>query len=149
MNRVSDTSEVSNAFTVGEVLAEDVMFTADNIRAMAELLGDPNPIHHAVDPRYGALVACGGHIAGRALSIAAAQVSARAPDSLGRNWQIRFRAPVLAGDVMRIEWRVLALTPHPRGTLLTFEGTGTVRRGDATVLALTASGDAVILRTDT
>ena len=141
-------SEVSDVFAVGEVFAEDVTFTTENVRAMAELLGDPNPIHHAVDPRYGALVACGGHIAGRALSIAAACVSARAPDSLGRNWHVRFRLPVLAGDVMRIEWRVLSLAPHPRGTLLTFEGTGTVRRGDADLLALTASGDAVLLDTN-
>jgi len=82
------------------------------------------------------------------MSIAAASVTTRAPGSLGRNWHMRFRAPVFAGDVMQVEWRVISLTPHPRGTLMTFDGTGTVQRGDATILALTASGDAVLLGPD-
>lgn len=139
---------MSDAFTVGEVFTGEISFNDENIRAMAELLGDTNAIHHAVDPQYGALVACGGHIAGQAMSIAAAHVTARIPGALGRNWHVRFRLPVLAGDVMQIEWRVLSLTPHPRGALLTFEGKGTVHRGDTSVLALTASGDAVLLDPD-
>lgn len=139
---------MSDLFSVGEVFVDEVAFTDENIRTAADLLGDTNPIHHAVDPRYGALVACGGHIAGRAMSIAASRITARASGSLGRNWHVRFRVPVLSGDVMHVEWRVLSLTPHPRGTLLTVEGTGTVRRGDATLLALTASGDAVIFDPD-
>lgn len=138
----------SERFTVGEVFAAAVAFTEENIPAMATLLGDTNPIHHAVDPRYGVLIACGGHIAGRVMSIAAASVTTRAPASLGRNWHMRFRAPVFAGDVMQVEWRVISLAPHPRGTLVTFDGTGTVQRGDATILALTASGDAVLLGPD-
>lgn len=134
-----------NAFAVGEEFAADFAFTAENIRQMATLLGDHNPIHHEVNPRYGALVACGGHIAGWAMSFGASSITARVPRSLGREWRVRFRLPVLAGDTMHVVWRVTHVEPHRRGTLVSIEGTGTVARGAERVVALTTDGEAVLL----
>ncbi len=136
---------LSVPFSVGEVFEDDFAFTAENIPAVAALLGDPNPIHYTADPQYGALVACGGQITGLAMSFAARSITQRVPGALGRTWNMRFRAPVLAGDTMHMIWRIAKIEPHRRGTLLHIEGAGTVRRGGGEIVALTAEGTAVLL----
>jgi acyl dehydratase len=129
---------------VGDTFEGDFPFTADEIRQMAALLGDTNPVHHTPSPQFGVVIASGAHIAGLVMAFGAARITDRAP-SLGRTWGIRFRAPVLAGDTLHMIWRIAAVAPHRRGSLITLEGTGTVERDGERIVAITTDGTAVLL----
>lgn len=131
-------------FAVGDHFETDFSFTAENIREMATLLGDMNPVHHEPAPEYGALIASGAHIAGLAMGFEASQITNRAR-SLGKAWRIRFRAPIRAGDTLHMVWHITAVTPHRRGALVTLEGVGTVERDGARIVAITTDGSAVLL----
>ncbi|MCA1667720.1 MAG: MaoC family dehydratase [Thermomicrobia bacterium] len=129
---------------VGDTFAGDFTFTADDIRQMAALLGDTNPVHHTPSPPFGTVIASGAHIAGLVMAFGAAQITDRAP-SLGRTWGIRFRTPIFAGETLHMVWRITAVAPHRRGTLITLAGEGTVEREGERVVAITTDGTAVLL----
>lgn len=129
---------------VGDTFEGDFAFTADDIRQMAALLGDTNPVHHTLSPQFGTVIASGAHIAGLVMAFGAARITDRAP-SLGRTWGIRFRAPVLAGDTLHMVWRITAIAPHRRGSVITLEGTGTIERDGERIVAITTDGTAVLL----
>lgn len=111
---------------------------------MATLLGDTNPLHHTASPEHGALIASGAHIAGLVMAFGAARITDRAR-SLGRTWGIRFRAPVLPGDTLHMVWRIAAIEPHRRGSMIHLEGTGTVERNGKQIVAVTTDGTAVLV----
>ncbi len=140
----TDSRDVDAPFRVGDTFAADFAFTAENIPQMATLLGDTNPVHHAPAPQHGAVIASGAHIAGLVMAFGAARITDRAP-SLGRTWGIRFRAPVRAGETLRMVWTITAAEPHRRGTLISLAGIGTVERDGETVTAVTTDGTAVLL----
>jgi acyl dehydratase len=129
---------------VGDTFEHRFSFTAENIVAMATLLGDTNPVHHTPSPQFGVVIASGAHIAGLVMAFGAAQITNRAP-SLGRTWGIRFRAPVLAGDTLHMVWRITAVEPHRRGPMITLAGEGTVERGGERIVAITTDGTAILL----
>lgn len=129
---------------VGDTFEGDFPFTADDIRQMAALLGDTNPVHHTPSPPFGVVIASGAHIAGLVMAFGAARITDRSP-SLGRTWGIRFRAPILAGDTLHMVWRITASAPHRRGSIITLEGTGTVERDGEHIVAITTDGTAVLL----
>lgn len=129
---------------VGDTFEGDFPFTADDIRQMAALLGDTNPVHHTPSPQFGVVIASGAHIAGLVMAFGAARITDRAP-SLGRTWGIRFRAPILAGETLHMIWQITAVVPHRRGSMITLEGTGTVERDGERIVAITTDGTAVLL----
>jgi len=137
-------SSVAGPFTIGDTFEGEFAFTADGIRQMAALLGDTNPVHHTPSPEFGAVIASGAHIAGVVMAFGAAQITDRAP-SLGRTWGIRFRAPIRAGDTLRMVWRITAVEPHRRGAMITLEGVGTVERDGEQRVAITTDGTAILL----
>jgi 3-hydroxybutyryl-CoA dehydratase len=143
MNKHNDSASTS-PFVVGETFEGAFAFTAENIPLMATLLGDTNPVHHRASPEFGALVASGAHIAGLVMGFGASRITDRA-HSLGRTWGIRFRAPVLAGDTLRMVWRIAAVEPHRRGTMIHLEGVGTVERDGERIVAITTDGTAILL----
>ncbi|MDQ2783786.1 MAG: MaoC family dehydratase [Chloroflexota bacterium] len=136
-------SSTAGPIKVGDTFAGDFTFTADDIRQMAALLGDTNPVHHTPSPQFGAVIASGAHIAGIVMAFGAARITDRAP-SLGRTWGIRFRAPVLAGDTLHMVWRITAVAPHRRGAMITLAGEGTVARDGKQIVAITTDGTAVL-----
>jgi acyl dehydratase len=129
---------------VGDTFEGDFPFTADDIRQMAALLGDTNPVHHTPSPQFGVVIASGAHIAGLVMAFGAARITDRAP-SLGRTWSIRFRAPILAGETLHMIWRITTVAPHGRGSMITLEGIGTVERDGERIVAITTDGTAVLL----
>jgi 3-hydroxybutyryl-CoA dehydratase len=118
-------------FKVGDTFVGDVAFTAENIVQAATLLGDMNPVHHTPAP-------------GAMMGIGASGITARSP-SLGRTWNFRFRAPVLAGDTLHGVIRVTAIEPHRRGPMISFAGEGTVERDGARIVAIAIDGTAILL----
>jgi len=146
MNAHNDQESASPAgpIKVGDTFEGDFAFPADEIRQMAALLGDTNPVHHTPSAQFGAVIASGAHIAGVVMAFGAAQITNRAP-SLGRTWGIRFRAPILAGDTLHMVWRITAVVPHRRGPMITLEGVGTVERDGERIVAITTDGTAILL----
>lgn len=142
----ANASPADSPIKVGDTFAGDFAFTADDIRQMAALLGDTNPVHHTPSPPFGVVIASGAHIAGLVMAFGAARITNRAP-SLGRTWGIRFRAPILAGDTLHMIWRITAVEPHRRGAMITLEGEGTVGRNGERIIAITTDGTAIL--TDT
>lgn len=137
-------SPTAGPIKVGDTFEGDFAFPADEIRQMAALLGDTNPVHHTPSPQFGAVIASGAHIAGVVMAFGAAQITNRAP-SLGRTWGIRFRAPIIAGDTLHMVWHITAVVPHRRGPMITLEGVGTVERDGERIVAVTTDGTAVLL----
>lgn len=131
-------------FAIGDTFEGDFHFTAENIVQTATLLGDTNPVHHTPAPAYGTVIACGAHIAGMMMSLGAARITDRSP-SLGRTWNFRFRAPVLAGDTLHAVIRITGVEPHRRGPMISFVGEGTVERDGGRVVAITIDGTAILL----
>lgn len=147
MNDHSDRENTSPAvgpFEVGDTFEGDFAFTAESIVQAATLLGDLNPVHHTPAPAYGTVIACGAHIAGAMMGIGASGITRRSP-SLGRTWNFRFRAPVLAGDTLHAVIRVTAIEPHRRGPMISFAGEGTVDRHGVRIVAITIDGTAILL----
>lgn len=137
-------SPVSGLFKIGDTFEGDFAFTAENITRTATLLGDMNPVHHTASPAYGTVIACGAHIAGLMMSLGAARITERSP-SLGRTWNFRFRAPVLAGDHMHVVISITAIEPHRRGPMISFAGEGTVERNGERIVVATTDGTAILL----
>ncbi|GEM_PF-5173973 len=135
---------MATSFKVGDTFEGDFVFTAENITRTATLLGDANPVHHIASPAYGTVIACGAHIAGLMMSLGAARITERSP-SLGRTWNFRFRAPVLAGDTLHAVIRITAIEPHRRGPMISFAGEGAVERDGARIVAVTTDGTAILL----
>jgi acyl dehydratase len=133
----------AESIKVGDTFAGDFAFTADDIRQMAALLGDTNPVHHTPSPPFDVVIASGAHIAGLVMAFGAARITDRAP-SLGRTWGIRFRAPILAGDTLHMVWRITAVAPHRRGAMITLEGEGIVERDGECIVAITTDGTAIL-----
>lgn len=131
-------------FAVGDTFEGDFAFTAESIVQAATLLGDMNPVHHTASPAYGTVIACGAHIAGAMMGIGASGITERSP-SLGRTWNFRFRAPVLAGDTLHGVIRITAIEPHRRGPMISFAGEGTVERDGTRLVAITIDGTAILL----
>ncbi|MHB8647546.1 MAG: MaoC family dehydratase [Thermomicrobiales bacterium] len=143
-NDQESASSVTGPFAIGDTFEGDFAFTAANITQTATLLGDMNPVHHTASPAYGSVIACGAHIAGLMMSLGAARITERSP-SLGRTWNFRFRAPVLAGDQMHVVIRITAIDPHRRGPMISFAGEGTVERDGARIVVATTDGTAILL----
>ncbi|MDQ6603089.1 MAG: MaoC family dehydratase, partial [Chloroflexota bacterium] len=145
MTKHQDNQEIAAApagpIKVGDTFEGAFAFPADEIRQMAALLGDTNPVHHTPSPQFGAVIASGAHIAGVVMAFGAAQITNRAP-SLGRTWGIRFRAPIIAGDTLHMVWHITAVAPHRRGPMITLEGVGTVERDGKRIVAVTTDGTA-------
>ncbi len=145
-NNQENAAAPAGPIKVGDTFEGTFAFPADEIRQMAALLGDTNPVHHTPSPQFGAVIASGAHIAGVVMAFGAAQITNRAP-SLGRTWGIRFRAPIIAGDTLHMVWRITAVAPHRRGPMITLEGVGTVERDGKRIVAVTTDGTAILLDT--
>lgn len=113
-----------------------VTVTLEEIRRVAELLGDKHFLHRdeaqAKRSRFGSLIASGGHVTGLMGGVAASYFGV---DSLGLELSCQFEAPVRAGDTLTIEWTVTELEPKPEkgGGIVTM--TGRASNQDGVVVA--------------
>jgi acyl dehydratase len=129
--------------TVGERFAETVRFSAESIRAFADLVGDTNPLHRdegfAARSRFGGLIASGTHSSALLLGLTASHFSRRA-QPLGLEFHVHFHRAVHAGDTLELAWTVVRVQPKPSlgGDLVWLEGQARNQRGEV-ALAATAT----------
>jgi acyl dehydratase len=143
-------AELDALVRVGERFGRTVRWSADEIRRFAELAGDANPMHH--DTAFAAATPVGGLIASGTQTVSAmmgafASWFTRADDgvardALGMGFSFSLRAPVHAGDELRIEWEVVSRTfkPRHRGWVVTAHGTASTPAG----VALQAEGTGLV-----
>ncbi len=131
---------------VGLEFSGEATFTADAIKDFARLVGDANPLHHdsatAEASRFGGIIASGGHTVSVMMGQAAAFFSQHWPN-IGLGYSVRLRRPVLAGETVKITWRVASVEYNAKlkGTVISMDGT-LAKPGGA--IAITGSCQALI-----
>lgn len=142
-------------FSPGDAFGAEVAITASHLAEGARLIEDYNPLH--VDPDFAARSRFGGTVLHGVITSALMSapfgnlVAGTAVGYLEHN--CRFLVPVRAGDVLRIAWRVLEVTPKPAlgAGIVTAECEARNQRGElvatATGKMMVGEGDAQAPRT--
>lgn len=142
-------------FSPGDTFGSEVAITASHLADGARLIGDYNPLH--VDPGFAARSRFGGTVLHGVITSALMSapfgnlVAGTAVGYLEHG--CRFLAPVRAGDVLRIAWRVLEVVPKPAlgAGIVTAECEARNQRGElvatATGKMMVGEGDAAPPRT--
>lgn len=121
-----------------ERFSATVTLTPDAVASYATVVGDTNPLHHdpafAAETRFGRVIVSGTQTAALLLGLTASHYS-RAGAMIGLEFWIRFRRPVCAGDVMRLEWLCVRVTPSDklRGDIVELRGRITLPNGETAV----------------
>ena len=130
------------AFAVGTRIEQELTLDEAAIRAGARLVGDMNPLHHdaafAAASRFGGLIASGAHTAALLSGFAATGFDPPAKNgrgSVGVDYGVAWRAPVRAGQRLRLEWTVTAIEPKRAGAIGRLEGRIADAADGATLLA--------------
>jgi len=99
-----------------ERFSAEVTLTPESVSAFARAAGDLNPLHHdeahAAGTRFGARIASGAQTSALLMSLTATHF-AQGGDMLGLDFSFRFRRPVFAEEILRLEWLVVAVRPSP------------------------------------
>lgn len=109
------TSADAPPVTVGETFTQRARFSDDAIRAFATSVHDYNPLHHDVDAAraagYRGLIASGTQLGSVLMAMTATHFAKPAPAGrprlgLGLGFELKFRAPVYAGEDIHLRWAV-------------------------------------------
>jgi acyl dehydratase len=104
--------------TVGETFTLRVRFSDEEIRAFATTVLDFNPLHHdlaaAKAQGYRGLIASGTQLGSVFMAMTATHFAkpgstGRPRSGVGMGFDIRFRAPVYAGEDIDLRWTVLGV----------------------------------------
>jgi len=104
--------------TVGETFMLRVHFSDDEIRAFATTVRDFNPLHHdlaaAKAQGYRGLIASGTQLGSVFMAMTATHfakpgANGRSRSGVGMGFDIRFRAPVYAGEDIDLRWTVVGI----------------------------------------
>ena len=114
---------------IGSRLERDFRLDAAAIKAGATMVGDMNPLHHddamAAASRYGELIASGAHTSALLAGMLGGGFGEEGLDGRGQvgvDYRVQFRGPIRVGQLMRIEWVVMAHEPRRSGTIAQLEG---------------------------
>lgn len=103
---------------IGETFSLRVRLRDEEIPAFARSVHDHNPLHYdltvARAAGYRALIACGPHLGGifmgmTATNFAKPAADGRARSGLGLGFELRFHAPVYAGEDIDLRWTVVGV----------------------------------------
>ena len=119
--------------TAGETFTKRVRFSDDEIRAFALSVDDRNPLHHdlaaAKANGYRGLIASGTQLGSVFMALTAthfakADGNGRPRSGVGMGFDIRFRAPVYAGEDIDLRWTVTSVErkEHLDGWITRLEG---------------------------
>jgi acyl dehydratase len=133
---------------VGETFTKRVTFSDDEIRAFARTVDDLNPLHHDLDAAraqgYRGLIASGTQLGSVFMAMTATHFAKPGPNGkprsgVGMGFEIRFRAPVYAGEVIDLRWTVTSVERKEslEGWITRMEGEA--RSGQALLLSGTGT----------
>ena len=130
---------------VGDRIEEVLQLDTRTIIAGAELLGDRNPLHNDISvargSRFGSLIACGPHVAGRHACMLPTYVTSLGHGVVGVEFTLQYRQPILPDVAYVMWWQVAAIEPRGRHWLA--QWFGAVGVGEAE--SITATGSVLIL----
>ena len=101
--------------TIGESFTLRVRFSDDEIRAFATTVHDFNPLHHDLEAAraqgFRAIIASGTQLGSVFMAMTATHfarpgANGRPRSGVGMGFEIRFRAPVYAGEDIDLRWAV-------------------------------------------
>ena len=104
--------------TVGETFTKRVRYSDDEIRAFARTVDDLNPLHHdlaaARAQGYRGLIASGTQLGSVFMAMTATHfakpgANGKPRSGVGMGFEIRFRAPVYAGEDIDLRWTVVGV----------------------------------------
>ena len=110
-----------------ERFSSEVALSPASVVEFANAAGDNNPIHHnpkfAATTRLGRPTASGPHTTALLLALTASHFSKRGA-MLGLEFWVRFRRPIYADEMIRLEWMVVRVTPNQklRGEIVELRG---------------------------
>ena len=97
--------------------AAEATLTKTEIAAFARGCGDTNPLHHdpahAAQTRFGGVIASGPQTSAMMMGLTASHFG-QFGEMLGLEFSFKFRAPVLAGDTLRMEWLIVRVRESSR-----------------------------------
>jgi acyl dehydratase len=100
-----------------ERFSSEVVLSPAMVAAYADAAGDDNPVHHdakfAAGTRYGRLIASGTHTTALLLGLTASHFSKKGA-MVGLEFWVRFRRPIFADEVIRLDWLVVKVTPNEK-----------------------------------
>jgi len=100
-----------------ERFSSDVTLSPAMVAEFATAAGDDNPLHHdeafAATTRYGRPTASGPHTTALLLALTASHYSKKGA-MIGLEFWVRFRRPIYADEVIRLEWLVVKVTPSEK-----------------------------------
>ena len=107
---------------VGESCQRQLCLSRADIAAFAQLSGDSNPIHSddaaAQRAHHGQIIASGQHSTAMLIGLASSHFSRPGPgfrrELLCLNFNFAFKAPVLADQLLTLDWRVATVEWHAR-----------------------------------
>ena len=126
---------------IGYTWTKPYRFTLENIKQFARDAGDENPLHHddelAKASRFGSIIACGAHMSGVLLSLAASRPTLTKA-SVGLEFSFRFVKAIPAGTDTILSWTSTASEPSEKlkGDIVTAEGKITDADGKVYVTAI-------------
>ena len=103
---------------VGETFTKRVRFSDEEIRAFARTVDDLNPLHHdlaaAKAQGYRGLIASGTQLGSVFMAMTATHfakpgANGKPRSGVGMGFEIRFRAPVYAGEDIDLRWKVTSV----------------------------------------
>ena len=100
-----------------ERFSSDVTLSPAIVAEFATAAGDDNPLHHdeafAATTRFGRPTASGPHTTALLLALTASHYSKKGA-MIGLEFWVRFRRPIYADEVIRLEWLVVKVTPNEK-----------------------------------
>ncbi len=133
---------------VGETFSQRARFSDDEIRAFATSVHDHNPLHHdpaaARSAGYRGMIASGTQLGSVFMAMTATHFATPTGEGrprlgLGMGFELRFRAPVYAGEDIDLRWTVtgIAWKESLAGWITRLEGDA---RSAAGLLLLSGTG---------
>lgn len=109
LHNETETLTPPDLFAIGRVVSRRYTFTAENIKAYAEMAGDTNPLHHDAEianaSRFGGIIAAAAHSTGVLISVAADKF-AKNGESVGLGFDLTLRRAVKAGTETDLIWEI-------------------------------------------
>jgi acyl dehydratase len=112
---------------IGETFTQDMTLTREQISNFARLAGDLNSVHHdlkhARGTRFGELIASGTQTVAMLMGMVPTHFSQQ-HQTLGLEFNFKFRCAVEALEPLKLSWKVMGITPKASlgGGLVTLEG---------------------------